>query len=177
MTSLFQLSPSPKLRPLLQNFLLQKIPLLIECQWLSTLRIPGARMNQSCVSSWQKCSLCPASAWWRLTSNSWQRTFLPRGTASYVRGYLALPEREGFPLSEMDHLTPPCFISDTFSFHGFSILSSDKPMCCCLIPFEFEDGNQGNINHSFFLFKHVISLWTNKTKKPHPKPWLCFRCY
>lgn len=85
------------------------------------------RMNQSCISSWQKCSLCPASAWWCLTSNSWQRIFLPRGTASYVRRHLAPSEREDFPLSQMDHLTPSCFISDTFSFHGFPFYLVTKP--------------------------------------------------
>lgn len=41
-------------------------------------------------------------------------------------------------------------------------------MCFCLIPLEFEDGNQGSINHLFFLFKHAITLWTNTTKNPTP---------
>lgn len=129
------------------------------------------------ICSWQKFSLYPASAQWCLTSNSWQRIFLSRGTASYTRGYLAPSEREGFPFSEMHHLTPSCFISDTFFFHGFSFYLVTKPCVFAWSHLSLKMATKEISTTFFFLFKHAISLWTNTTKNPHPKPWLCFRCY
>lgn len=111
MTSLPQLFPSPKPRPLLFS---RKFPCLLSASgWaLWESQEPGWTRAVFPAGGNALCALHPPG-------DVWQRTFLPKGTASYVRGYLAPPEREGFPLSEMDHLTPSCFISNTFSFHGF----------------------------------------------------------